>query len=188
MGLKILSIEFFRMINNIVDNQESEYYFVNKKRRYFWHSRPISISCKVREKNNFNDANNFRNNIRAFLLNEDNNFFKELSKTWEKVIQSDYDLLREFVKDLYPKIEEKKIGIVLMNMDPLEKKRALGLEIVVTCRILGYENEFFYLYCYWLCLLPVLMLRVLYHTDYCHPEQIEEIEFIDLLSRIKFNK
>ena len=68
------------------------------------------------------------------------------------------------------------MGLIIMNLPEEEKRAALHLENVVTCNLLGYEKEFFYLKCYSRFILPVFMLRILYHTKYDHAEFKEWLE------------
>ncbi|MFX1478318.1 MAG: hypothetical protein ACFFCI_09305 [Promethearchaeota archaeon] len=167
-----MSQKIVHNINNVVDKEKSEYYYINKRKRMFWHSKSISLSCRVREKNSFNDGPALAMNVRAFLLNEGRFFEKIWSSVWERIVEADQQQLRNYV---YLKFREyrkeeldKKMGLIILSLEDDEKKAALNLEHVISCRLLGYEKEFFYLKCYRLRIVPVFMLRILYHTKYYH--------------------
>ena len=175
-----MSVDYLKVVNNIVDKEKSEYYRINKKRRNFWHSRSESISCRVRNKNPRITAISFAMNVRAYILNEDERFNTELNKKTEQIIKSDEHQLRMYVYSMFPnKSKEtlnKDIGLIIGSLLDEEIRGALNLEHVVSCRLLGYEKELIYLKCYSLWILPVFMLRCLYHLDYSHAKFIEEIE------------
>ena len=63
---------------------------------------------------------------------------------------------------------DKNIGLFVKSLTENEVREALNLREVVSCRLIGYEKELFYLKCYTFGILPVFMLRVLYHTKYSH--------------------
>jgi len=179
-----LSVNYLKSVNNIVDNEKSEYYRIYKRKRHFWHSRSESFSCRVRNKNPIINATSFAMNIRAYLLNEDERFNTELNKTMEKIIKSDEHQLRMYAYSKFPKqsreIIDKKMGIIIGSLMDEEIREALDLKEVVSCRLLGYEKELFYLKCYSSSILPAFMLRCLYHLTYSHSKFKEEIESEEL--------
>lgn len=173
-----MSQKIVQDINNIVDKEKSEYYRINKRKRLFWHSKSVTISCRVRNKNNFNKAPEMALNIRAFLLGEEKYFDKIRRAVTRRINEEDRQKLRQyvydrFIDDLHDEEKQKekldkKMGLIIMSLDESEIRAALNLEYVVSCRLLGYEKELFYLKCYSWGILPVFMLRVLYHTKYSH--------------------
>ena len=175
-----MSQKIFEDIDNIVDKKTSEYYFINKRKRNFWHSKSVTISWRVRNKNNYNNAVNVSLNIRAFLLNEEKHFNKILGLVAKRLCEEDARQLRKYVYSLFPekskKELDKKMGLIIMNLEPEELRGALNLEYVASCRLLGYEKELFYLKCYNWGLLPAFILRVLYHTKYDHLKLIHSFE------------
>lgn len=179
-----MSVNYLKSVNNIVDKKTSEYYRINKKKRNFWHSRSESISCRVRNKDSKINATQFATNIRAYLLNEDERFNGELNKSIEERIKSDQHQLRMYVYSLFPnesrEILDKKIGLIIGSLSDEEIREALNLKEVVSCRLLGYEKELFYLKCYSFGILPAFMLRCLYHLSYSHSKFKEEIESEEL--------
>jgi len=170
-----MSQKIVQDINNIVDKEKSEYYFINKRKRLFWHSNSVTVSCRVRNKNSFNKAPEMALNVRAFLLGEEKYFRKIWHAVRNVIIEADQQQLRHYVynrfeadtKEKKEKLDEK-MGLIIKSFDEEEIRAALNLDHVVTCRLLGYEKEFFYLKCYSWGILPVFMLRVLYHTRYSH--------------------
>ena len=202
--MKKLSKWEVEFINNIVDNELSEFYVINKRYRHFWHARSVTISCRVRDKNSFNTAPEIAQNIRAYLLGEDDQFLKEVSETADRVQTSDMKQLEQFAisfarkQGMDEQEAKKNIGLIIMGIPKEELKGALALENVVSCRLLGYEKEFFYLKCYSVGMLPVYIMRVLYHTKYDHRAQSqiqweeyyqeleEKIDFNEYVERIKF--
>jgi len=175
-----MSQKILQDVDNFVDNKLSEYYYYNKRKRHFWHSRSITISCRVREKNNFNNAPDMAINIRAFLLEYEEKFLKEIWSTASKLQERDMKQLRNYVYSCFPdtskKELDKKMGLIIMSLPEEEVKSALRLNYVVSCRLLGYEKELFFLKSYKIGLLPAFRLRSLYHTNYDHINFIKEIE------------
>ena len=145
------------IVNKIVDDPESEYYHINKNRRFFWHSRSITISCKVRNKNTYNTAPEFAANIRAYIMKEEKYFLKIAATVLKKLREKDREVMKKALESISVGQISKKLA-----------KAALGLDNTVSCRLLGYEVELFYLKCYNLGDDPAFMLRVLYHTRYAH--------------------
>ncbi len=83
---------------------------------------------------------------------------------------------------------DKNIGLLVRSLTENEVKEALNLHKVVSCRLLGYEKELFYLKCYTFGILPVFMLRVLYHTKYSHLRLKKLMECDDSLFKgLKFD-
>ena len=179
-----MSVNYLKIVNNLVDKETSEYYRINKKKRNFWHSRSESISCRVRNKDSKINATQFATNIRAYLLNEDERFNGELNKSIEKRIKSDQHQLRMYAYSRFPnqsrEILAKKIGLIIGALSDEEIRDALNLKKVVSCRLLGYEKELFYLKCYSFGILPAFMLRCLYHLSYSHSKFKEELESEEL--------
>ena len=178
--MRKLSVNYLKTVNNLVDKEKSEYYRINKTKRHFWHSRSESISCRVRDKNPRINATGYAMNIRACLINEDDKFNIELNKTMLKIDSLDKHQLRMYVYAKFPdqsreKIDEK-IGLIIGSLTREEIREALNLKEVVSCRLLGYEKELFYLKCYSVLGLPAYILRCLYHLDYSHLKFEEEIE------------
>ena len=175
-----MSKNYLKDVNNLVDNKKSNYYEINKKNRNYWNSRSESCSCRVREKDLENNAIQFAMNVRAYLLNEDELFQRELDKTIEKILQSDQQQLRMYARALFPNqsIEfiDKNIGLIIGSLIDEQIAEALDLKEVVSCRLLGYEKELFFLKCYVQSGKPALMLRCLYHLNYDHSKFIEEVE------------
>ena len=167
-----LSTKEIDYVDNIVDKEKSEFYFINKKKRNFWHSKSQSISCRVREKNNFNIAPGIAKNIRAFLLNEDDKFKSYFYETMKEINRKDQEEIQKYVISLvqfkHPSLSKeeilKNIGLYIGSLDEYAIKDALKLDEVVSCRLLGYEKELFYLKCYTYSFLPVFVMRCLYHT------------------------
>ena len=198
-----LSIKFNKYINNIVDKEKSEYYFINKRKRNFWHSKSQSITCRVREKNDFNHGPGIAKNIRAFLLNEDKLFKKEFNKVIDEINKKDQEEIQKYVISIvqfkHPSLSKeeiiKNIGLYVKYLDQEEIKAALNLNEMASCRLIGYEKELFYLKCYTYSFLPVFVMRCLYHTKYNHSDfEIEydtdlndPLEFNDLLDKITFS-
>lgn len=167
-----MSKKFLEVVNNVVDNEDSEYYLINKRKRHFWHSKSVTISCRVRNKNEFNKAPDMALNIRAFLLNEEKYFMRIIGAVMRYINKEDQKQLRSYIVAKFPNASkeyiDKNIGLMVMSLSEEERKGALGLNQIVSCRLLGYEKELIYLKCYTLGILPVYMLRVLYHTKYSH--------------------
>ena len=182
--MRKLSVNYLKIVNNIVDKEKSEYYALNKRKRHFWHSKSESISCRVRNKNPRINAISFAMNIRAYLINEDERFNTELSKTIDQIIKNDRHQLRIYAYSKFPdhsrETLDKNIGLIIGSLTDEEIREALNLKEIVSCRLLGYEKELFYLKCYSLWILPVFMLRCLYHLDYSHDKFIEGIEYEEL--------
>ncbi|MHA1488554.1 MAG: hypothetical protein ACTSRI_02730 [Promethearchaeota archaeon] len=187
-----MSKNIVKEVNNIVDNEESEFYFVNKKNRHFWHSRSTTISCKIREKNNFNKAQDFSLNIRAYLMNDERYFLKIINAVANYINEKDAQELRNYVYSRYPEIAEeelnKKMGLIIAGLQKEELKGALNLNVTVSCRLLGYEKELFYLKCYSKGFLPVFMLRTLYHVRYSHLKLRKSLENTQLKKGIEFER
>jgi len=193
-----MSKRFLEFVNNLVDKEDSEHYVINKRRRDFWHSRSTTFSFRVRDKNDFNTSKEIAFNIREFLLGDNELFFDEVAKVGYQLREADGQQFRDYIYSSNPlKSKEeldKKIGLLILALTDEQKKGILHLEHVITCRILGYEKELFYLKCYCKGLLPVFMGRVLYHTRFNHLEYSEDLpedfeEGIDIsmyLDRIKF--
>jgi len=100
-----------------------------------------------------------------------------------KITAEDQQELRNYVYSLFEAYTEerkaeidKKMGVYIGSLSEKELKGALNLENVVSCRLLGYEKELFYLKCFSWGILPVFMLRVLYHTKYAHLKLKKELE------------
>ena len=195
-----MSKEILKFVNNIIDKEDSEYYLINKRKRHFWHSRSETISCKVRNKNNFNKAPDIALNVRAFLLNEEKFFNKMISVVMSNLYDGDMEQIRDYIYLCNPnKAKEeidKNIGLYVMSLDENEIRAALNLNKVISCRLLGYEKELFYLKCYTVRILPVFMLRVLYHVKNSHlklknlmdnPSIYKGIDFEYYLSKIQFH-
>lgn len=170
-----------------MDKEDSEYYLINRRKRHFWHSRSITISCRVREKNEFNIAPDMALNIRAFLLNEEKYFNKVISSVMKVINEKDMKQLRSYIYSCYPNKSreelDKNMGLYVGNLNEEEIKGALELNEVVSCRLIGYEKELFYLKCYYLGFLPVFMLRVLYHTKYSHLKLKRSLDYGNSLDK-----
>lgn len=181
-----MSKYFFENVDNIVDKEVSEYYFINKRKRQFWHSKSTTISCRVREKNDFNKAKEMALNIRAFLLNEEKFFLKKIVAVMRYINQKDAKEIRKFVYSRFSNISKnelkEKMGLIVGSLSEEEIKCALNLEHVVSCRLLGYEKELFFLKCYTWRILPAYVLRVLYHTRHSH------LKLRKLFDEINLNK
>jgi len=177
-----MSQKILQDVDNFVDNKLSEYYYYNKRKRHFWHSRSITISCRVRDKNNFNHAPEMAINIRAYLLKYEYKFLKEVWNIEGKLQEEDREQLRNYVYSLFPNTPkeelDKKMGVIIMSLPEEEVKGALELNHVVSCRLLGYEKELIFLKSYKIGILPAFLLRSLYHTNYDHINFIREIEGI----------
>ncbi len=175
-----MSQKILQDVDNFVDNKLSDYYYYNKRKRHFWHSRSITISCRVREKNNFNHAPEMAINIRAFLLKYEDKFLKSVWSTKGKLQEKDMKQLRDYVysrfSDTSKEELDKKMGLIIMSLPEEEVKGALELNHVVSCRLLGYEKELIFLKSYKIGILPAFLLRCLYHTKYDHLNFIKEIE------------
>lgn len=180
-----MSKRILEFVNNIVDKENAEYYIINKRKRHFWHSRSITISCRVRNKNDFNIAPDMAINIRAFLLNEEKYFEKVISAVMRYLNEEDMKQFRSCFASQNPNTSKKEldknIGLFVMSLTENEVREILNLHEVVSCRLLGYEKELFYLKCYTFGILPVFMLRVLYHTKYSHLKLKKLIEDDDSL-------
>ena len=175
-----MSKNFIKDVDSIVDKKKSRFYIINKRRRNYWHSRSESISCRVRDKNPEGNAVKFAMNVRAYLLNEDKEFEIQVSQMMQEVIKWDQHQLRLHAQSLYPNESKefinKNIGLIIGSLTEEEIGSALDLKYVVSCRLLGYEKELFFLKSY-LYVAPAMMLRCLYHLKYDHSDYIEEIEF-----------
>ncbi|KKK45911.1 hypothetical protein LCGC14_1079570 [marine sediment metagenome] len=180
-----MSKRILEFVNNIVDKDDSEYYFINKRKRHFWHSRSTTISCRVRNKNSFNKAPDMALNIRAFLLNEEKYFEKVISAVIKYLHEEDMKQFRNYIasrnSNTSKKDLDKNIGLLVMSLTENEMREALNLHEVISCRLLGYEKELFYLKCYTFGILPVFLLRVLYHTKYSHLKLKKLMEYNDSL-------
>ena len=178
--IRELSKDYIKEVNSLVDNKKSKFYEINKRKRNYWNSRSESISCRVRDKNPETNAVQFAMNVRAYLLHEDIRFDIEVRKMMEEIIKRDQHQLRVHAQALFPneskEFIEKNIGLIIGSLTEEEKANALDLKYVVSCRLLGYEKELFFLKCY-AYIKPALMLRCLYHLKYDHSGFIEEIEF-----------
>lgn len=179
---KKMSQKILQDVDNFIDNKLSDYYYYNKRKRHFWHSRSTTISCRVRDKNNINTAPDMAINIRAFLLKYEEKFLKEVWSTANKLQEKDMKQLRNYIYSLFPDVSEeelnKKMGLIIMNLPEEEIKGALNLAYVVSCRLLGYEKELIFLKAYKIGILPAFILRSLYHTNYDHNNFIRDIEEI----------
>ncbi len=187
-----MSKRILEVVNNIVDKDDSEYYLFNKRKRHFWHSRSTTISCRVRNKNEFNKASEMALNIRAFLLNEEKYFNRIISAVMRYLNEEDRKQFRRYIYSRNPdaskKEMDKNIGLLVMSLTENEVREALNLHEVVSCRLIGYEKELFYLKCYSIGILPVFMLRVLYHTKYSHLKLKKLMEYDDSLYKgLEFN-
>ena len=187
-----MSKRILEVVNNIVDKDDSEYYLFNKRKRHFWHSRSTTISCRVRNKNEFNKASEMALNIRAFLLNEEKYFNRIISAVMRYLNEEDRKQFRRYIYSRNPdaskKEMDKNIGLLVMSLTENEVREALNLHEVVSCRLIGYEKELFYLKCYSIGILPVFMLRVLYHTKYSHLKLKKLMEYDDSLYKgLDFN-
>jgi len=182
-----MSKRILNFVDNIVDKEESEYYLLNKRNRHFWHSRSTPISCRVRNKNDFNKAPGMALNIRAFLLNEEKYFEKVTNAVMGYLHREDMKQIQSYIEAIFPdkskKEIDKNIGLMVMSLSEEERRGALGLDQVVSCRLLGYEKELFYLKCYSIGILPVFMLRVLYHTKYSHLKLKRLMDYDDSLNK-----
>ncbi len=180
-----MSKRILEVVNNIVDKDDSEYYFINKRKRHFWHSRSTTISCRVRNKNDFNIAPDMALNIRAFLLNEEKYFEKVIAAVMRYLNEEDKKQFRSYIASRNPNISKKEldknIGLLVRDLTENEVREALYLHEVISCRLLGYEKELFYLKCYTFGILPVFLLRVLYHTKYSHLKLKRLMEYDDSL-------
>ncbi|KKN18241.1 hypothetical protein LCGC14_0957840 [marine sediment metagenome] len=180
-----MSKRLLEVVNNIVDKDDSKYYIINKRKRHFWHSRSTTISCRVRNRNDFNKAPDMALNIRAFLLNEEKYFEKVISAVMRYLHKEDMKQFRNYIASQNPntpkKELDKNIGLLVMSLTENEVRETLNLHEVVSCRLLGYEKELFYLKCYAFGILPVFMLRVLYHTKYSHLRLKKLMEYDDAL-------
>lgn len=169
-----MSRKILQDINNLVDNQSSEYYYYNKRKRHFWHSKSVTVSCRMRDKNEFNRAKDIAINIRAFLLNKDKKFLDKVWSVANELRKKDMDILKNYIYSLCPNSSkeelDKKMGLIIMSLPEEDIRAGLNLQYVVSCRLLGYEKEFFYLKCYWIGIWPSFILRCLYHTEYLHSE------------------
>jgi len=175
-----MSQKILQDVDNFVDNKLSEYYYYNKRKRHFWHSRSITISCRVRDKNNFNHAPEMAINIRAYLLKYEYKFLKEVWNIEGKLQEEDREQLRNYVYSLFPNTPkeelDKKMGVIIMSLPEEEVKGALELNHVVSCRLLGYEKELIFLKSYKIGILPAFLISCLYHTKYDQINFIKGIE------------
>ncbi len=182
-----MSKRILEVVNNIVDKDDSEYYIINKRKRHFWHSRSTTISCRVRNKNDFNIAPDMALNIRAFLLNEEKYFEKVIAAVMKYLNQEDRKQFRSYIASRNPNISKKELdknmGLLVRDLTENEIREALNLHEVISCRLLGYEKELFYLKCYYIGILPVFLLRVLYHTKYSHLKLKKLMEYDDSLNK-----
>jgi len=175
-------------IEDIVKNVTFDFYYISKKKKYFWQSSTESISFRIRDKNQFNKNPEIVINIRAFLLSKDKIFFDFFYKTVEEIQERDRKQLERYIisvvkseTSLNEKRIRENIGIYAINFPEDELKAALDLEDIISCRIFGYEKEFFNLKCYSLGYLPNFIVRVLYHMKYDHSE-------FERSNKIKLNK
>lgn len=174
-----MSKNYLKDVHNIVDNERSKYYEINKKKRNYWNSRSESISCRVRDYSSKNRASEFAMNVRAYLLNEDKRFEIVLDRTIKSVMESDYEQIRRYASSLLESedIDDKRIGLIASYLTEEQIAEALDLKFVVSCRLLGYEKELLFLKCYVTSIKPALMLRCLYHLEYNHSKFIEDQDF-----------
>ena len=173
-----MSKNYLKDVHNIVDNERSKYYEINKKKRNYWNSRSESISCRVRDYSSKNRASEFAMNVRAYLLNEDKKFETVLDRTIKIIMESDYEQIRRYASSLLENdTDDIKIGLIASNLTKEQIAEALDLKFVVSCRLLGYEKELLFLKCYVTSIKPALMLRCLYHLEYNHSKFIEEQDF-----------
>ena len=180
--VKKMSQKILQGVHNFVDNKLSDYYYYNKRKRHFWHSRSITISCRVRDKNDFNKAPEMAINIRAYLLKYEGRFLKKVWSTNSKLQEKDMEQLRKYVYSKFSGVSkeelDKKMGIIIGSLPKEEVKEALELNHVVSCRLLGYEKELIFLKSYKMEILPAFLLRCLYHTIYDQINFKKEIEEI----------
>ena len=173
-----MSKNYLKDVHNIVDNERSKYYEINKKKRNYWNSRSESISCRVRDYSSKNRASEFAMNVRDYLLNEDKKFETVLDRTIKIIMESDYEQIRRYASSLLENdTDDIKIGLIASNLTKEQIAEALDLKFVVSCRLLGYEKELLFLKCYVTSIKPALMLRCLYHLEYNHSKFIEEQDF-----------
>lgn len=153
------------------EDEDSVFFNENSRNRIFWNSKPAVISCRIRQKSAFNTAAEFASNIRAFLL--DDPVAKVLFiETSNKLAKADKDILEQFKGDF----TDKKAVMT-----------ALGLFMTHSCKLVGYEVEFFYLKCFIECEKPYWVARVCYHCKYEAPEWSKEpIPFNDLIEKIRW--
>lgn len=176
---KKMSKKVFDELNNIVDNIESEYYFVNKRKRDYWHAKSKSLSFRVRDKNEFNKSRDIALNVRCFLLG-DRNLINKYQITMSTLHQKDEKTLRNYVyrrfSDIPKKELDEKMGLVIRSLEKEEIRAALHLGNNVATWVLGYEKEFFFLKCFVRGVLPAFMARTLYHTKFNVSEMEEELQ------------
>lgn len=151
---------------NGIEDPESEYFLINSIRREFFHKNSTTISCRTRGKKNH--AEQFRANIRLFIL-DDKAFKMAYNITSSAIKTEDESLLRTAAlhyfdkrkdEDLKPEIFYNWIG----TLSKAEIKGILQLDDIASTRLLGYEKEFFYLKCYITGVKPWEALRICYHV------------------------
>ncbi|MBY9005352.1 MAG: hypothetical protein KGD63_01185 [Candidatus Lokiarchaeota archaeon] len=189
-------------INNIVEKVTSDFYFISGKKRYFWQSTSESISCRVRNKNQFNKEFDIVANIRAFLLDDNKEFLLKINDIMKELRLKDKKQLEQYIVSIeksQSKLTEQQIknniGVYAMNYPIDELKAALDLKEIISCKIFGYEKEFFNLKCYSLGILPGFVLRTLYHMKYDHSKYEksnkiklnEPLELEKMLKKISFS-
>jgi hypothetical protein len=137
-------------------------------------------------------------NVRVFLLEFDKAFANEMGNVARRILDEDRKEMRKCVYSLYPNASKEeldaKMGLLIASLPDEVKRGALNLSLVVSCRLLGYEKEFFFLKCYKMGVLPGFVLRVLYHAVYEHDafkkylEDIsEELELKDPYKGLDFD-
>lgn len=189
-----MSTKIVDWINNRVDKEDSQYYNINKRRRDFWYSKSTTISCRIRDENDNINASGITKNIRLFLLDYDEDFKNRFLDAMNLVDQKDTQQTINYLKVRFSDKEEEyireNIGLLMMCIPEEEKGYILNLNKVISCRLLGYEKEFFFLKCYYLHHYPVYIMRVLYHTNsediFLEDEDVEYIDFDKLLETIQF--
>ncbi|MBN1216043.1 MAG: hypothetical protein JXA99_11470 [Candidatus Lokiarchaeota archaeon] len=197
-----MSIDKDKKILDIEKKVISDFYFISGKKKYFWQSTAEIISCRVRDKNHFNNESNIIMNLRAFLLDEDKEFLNELNNTMKRLRLKDKEQLENYIisaekaqSKLTTAQIKSNLGIYAMNYPEEELKTSVDLKHIISCKIYGYEKEFFNLKCYSLGILPDFVLRSLYHTKFNHSKYekkkqiklIEPLELEKMLKKISFS-
>lgn len=188
----------------------------NDRVRSYWHERPQTISCRVRNKKK-NNSNQFRTNIilDLYYMNKDEYRIKEI-----EINKQDYQIIQDKcgfteVNNALKRLEEqKKKAMVIKNYELLDhidiekrnwhKKQfalsqsmqdiniiaTLELHNVVGVKIPGYYKELFFLKCNLYGINPAFKLRVLYHTisklNLMDIPEIIDREFADYREEILF--
>jgi hypothetical protein len=182
-----------------IEKPDSPFYHANRRRRQYVNIRSVSYSCRTREKC-ANKSGEFASNMRAFLVG-DPGFIQALTQKSKELSDNDYEALFNSVLRL--EFSMSRAAYELMSDDRKKSIRAtaaqfiailteeefvefMGLHVIASCKVRGYEKELFILKCLSRGLEPYWIARCCYHVSWPKSRAIP-VDFDSVIRSISFS-